>query len=262
MSLYLYTAVGVVLFVFMVGQVAQKKKIAYNEEQRIAVRTANETIKMSSQAACKLLLDIKGRCVRLEKICEENPTVIQIAIDRLQRFMKESKVNLCNQQLLDLPQDVADRALQDRVLLERAWYADNILVDLEDERDDVRLYDRLLNNIDATVALLHNRVCVEGVLDIVELERLLLQMEKDLSKNGRFAESVGHELSSHFQAPIPEEKRFISRLTGPIEGMDSIPSIWPSRLDARAEHKDGRHLVERGDQRADAHRTLTHINRL
>lgn len=261
MSLYLYTAVGVVLFVFMVGQVAHRKKITYNEEQKIAVRTANETIKMSPQAACTLLLDIKSRCVRLEKVCEKNPTVIEEAIIRLQRFIKESKVNLCdNKQLLDMPLDLANRAMQDRLLPERAWYADSILIDMEDERDDIRLYDKLLNHIDATVSLLHNRVCVEGILDIVELERLLLQMEKDLDQNGRFVDSVGRELSSHFEVLIPQERRFISRLTGPMEGFNSQPTMVHAKIDL-AKHKDGRHLIERGDERTDAHRTLSHINR-
>ena len=65
--------------------------------------------------------------------------------------------------------------------------------------------------------MLRHRICDNGILDIVELERILFELEKDLETDMKFDTPIGQELSTHYNPHQKEYKRLFIREFSQVE---------------------------------------------
>lgn len=222
--------VGCLILLFIILSITQfknsKKKERLTDKDttgKIAVKTDKGVIKVDQQVITEKLDEIKDKLKIYYNVKQYNEELVKSALDKIKLFIKNNPKNYaCDP---EIQADIVDQALYDHNTYDtnRQYKAHNTILDMDDvdKYNDVELFQHLLLNIDVLIRMLRHRICDNGVLDIVELERILFELEKDLETDMKFDTPIGQELSTHYNPHQKEYKRLFIREFSQVEPFET-----------------------------------------
>jgi hypothetical protein len=228
----LYMA-GCLILLFIIISVMQLKnnKEAFkdgsskdgNSNDKIAVKTDKGVIKIGQNEITEKLDEIKDKLKIYYNVKQYNKELINSALDKIKLFIKNNPKNyICDP---EIEANIIDQALYDHNTYDkdRQYKAHNTILDNDDveKYNDVELFQHLLLNIDVLIRMLRYKICDNGVLDIVELERIIYELEKDLEDDMKFDTPIGQELSTHYNPHKKEYNRIFIREFSQVEPFET-----------------------------------------
>lgn len=228
-NMYIASAVGIVLVLYIVVQFSKRQSYKYHATQSIAVKTSKGLIKMHAEAVATRLAAINAEMQKFKgtNTVTRYSKAIQQAMNHIKHMIKTNpKKNFCN---LEKKASVVDQALSDFIIYDEAAASQswNTIVEQDsiDYMNDKDAFVYLLGNMEALITMLHNEVCEDGILDLDMLEQLLYFMEKDLVTNGRFEMSLGNEIGNRYDPYEIRKVPLFIREQGQLEGFDSLENF-------------------------------------
>ena len=225
----LYIA-GCLILIFLVMSITQINNVSKREkfkkedtENQIAVKIDDGIIKVDQKEITEKLDELKDKLKIYYNVKQYNKELVKKAVDKISLFIKNNPKNyVCDP---EIQADIVDQALYDHNTYDvnRQYNAHNTILDMDDvdKYNDVELFQHLLLNIDILIRMLRNRICDNGVLDIVELERILFELEQDLENDMKFDSPIGQELSTHYNPFKKEYNRLFIREFSQVEPFET-----------------------------------------
>jgi hypothetical protein len=224
-KLYIAGGVGVVLVLLVIIQLSRRQVLKYNAGHDLAVKTSQGLIKMNARMLADKLSKINADMQKFRgtDITRTYSPAVKKAIHGLEKFISDNPgVDLCK---ANVKANVIHQALSDAVTYDERQQAEAygtiVEHDTQSYSDDRTQFEFFLTRLDILINLLHNEVCVDGLLDLDMLEKLLDFMEKDLQMNGHFEQSLGNEIGNRYDPYVAPRLPLFIREQGQLEGMDS-----------------------------------------
>ncbi len=200
--LYIGSGVIIVLMVFLLAQMMQRRSLSYSADHIISVRTSRGLIKANQEITSRKIEEIANKLKlhnRRERVGKFRP-LIGAAISKIKKFIQDNPKNdLCRS---DIRADIIQRSLSDLVSPDdiQKNIAYNIILDHDeiDNYSDEQMFAYLLKNLDILIQMLQHKICEDGIIDIVELEDILNLLDEDLMHNGRFESPIGQEIGNTY----------------------------------------------------------------
>ena len=223
----LYMA-GCLILLFIIISIIQIKnnketfKVGYSKDG-IAVKTDKGVIKVDQKEITEKLDEIKDKIKIYYNVKQYNKELINSALNKIKIFIKNNPKNyICDS---EIEANIIDQALYDHNTYDknRQYNAHNTILDNDDveKYNDKELFQHLLLNIDVLIRMLRYRICDNGVLDIVELERIIYELEKDLQDDMKFDTPIGQELRTHYNPHKKEYNRIFIREFSQVEPFET-----------------------------------------
>jgi hypothetical protein len=224
--LYIAGATAVVLIVLMISQLYMSKSYKYTADYKLAVKTSNGLIKMNNRILADELSKVSAD---LQKFKGRNQSVtyaipIAEAIQNIKHFIKKNPgVDLCR---AEIRANEIHQALQDNITTDEVQrnlvYKTILDSDSEYIVNDRGLLEYMIKHIDLLIQLLHNDVCVDGVVDLGKLQDILEYMDKDLNEYNSLERSYGNELGSKYDPYDKAPRRIFIKDASQLEGFVSL----------------------------------------